>query len=189
MKRIFLILNAMMFILIGTGCNIPQKAVSDESSSTITKSKNDIVLHNNSVEPIEFTQDSAYKPVNFAKQKAMWFAFIDYKTILKGKTEKEFSDEIAKRFKNAKEMGDYFRGKLETLSGKYSLIKEIRGMGLMIGIQLAQEKAVDIKNQLLAKGFLVGNVGSDVVRILPPLIIGKSDIDLFIAALDEVLAA
>ena len=90
---------------------------------------------------------------------------------------------------NAAEMGNYFRSRLETLAGKFSLIKEIRGMGLMIGIQLTQEKAVEIKNRLFAGGFLAGSVGSDVVRILPPLIIGKSDIDLFIAALEEILAA
>lgn len=89
---------------------------------------------------------------------------------------------------NAAEMGAYFRGKLDSLTGKYSLIKEIRGMGLMIGIQLGREKAVEIKNQLFSKGFLTGSVGSDVVRILPPLIITRADIDLFIKSLDEILA-
>ncbi len=87
---------------------------------------------------------------------------------------------------NAANMGDYFRSKLEVLAGKYSLIKEIRGMGLMIGIQLAEEKAVEIKNRLFTKGFLTGSVGSDVVRILPPLVISKSDIDLFMDALEKI---
>lgn len=89
--------------------------------------------------------------------------------------------------KNAADMGDYFRGRLETLAGEYGVIKEIRGAGLMIGIQLAGENAVEIKNQLFQKGFLTGSVGSDVVRILPPLIISRAEIDLFIASLGEIL--
>ncbi len=89
--------------------------------------------------------------------------------------------------KNVADMGDYFRGRLETLAGEYGVIKEIRGMGLMIGIQLAGGNAAEIKNQLFKKGFLTGSVGSDVVRILPPLIIGKAEIDLFITALGEIM--
>lgn len=88
---------------------------------------------------------------------------------------------------NAAKMGEYFKEKLLELSAKYSLIKEIRGMGLMLGIQLSAEKAAEIKNQLFGQGFLVGNVGGDVIRMLPPLIIGKADIDLFIEVLDQIL--
>lgn len=88
---------------------------------------------------------------------------------------------------NAEAMGVYFTGLLKVLSEKYDIISEIRGMGLMIGIQLKTEKAVEVKNKLLEKGFLVGNVGSTVIRLLPPLIIAKQDIDIFIEAFDSVL--
>ena len=88
---------------------------------------------------------------------------------------------------NAAGMGIYIRDRLKTLAGKYSLIKEIRGMGLMIGIQFTEGKAVEIKNQLFGRGFLAGSVGSDIVRILPPLIISKTDINLFIEAFENIL--
>jgi acetylornithine aminotransferase/acetylornithine/N-succinyldiaminopimelate aminotransferase len=91
--------------------------------------------------------------------------------------------------KNAETMGTYFKNRLNKLTEKYSLVKEVRGQGLMIGIQLSSDKAVFLKSKLFKKGFLVGSVGSDVIRLLPPLIVSKKDIDSFVTALDEVLAA
>lgn len=88
---------------------------------------------------------------------------------------------------NAAEIGGYLQNGLKKLSEKVNIISEIRGLGLMIGIQLAEEKAVDIKNGLFRKGFLVGNVGSNVIRLLPPLVVSKQDADLFLTALEEVL--
>jgi acetylornithine aminotransferase/acetylornithine/N-succinyldiaminopimelate aminotransferase len=90
---------------------------------------------------------------------------------------------------NADTMGSYFRGELAKLSEKHSIIGEIRGLGLMIGIQLAQDKAIELKNRLFEKGFLVGSVGTSIIRMLPPLIITKDDIDAFIKVLDEELAS
>lgn len=90
---------------------------------------------------------------------------------------------------NAAETGHYLQDKLKQLSEKFSVISEIRGLGLMIGIQLASDKAVEVKNNLFQKGFLVGSVGTDVIRLLPPLIITKADADAFVAAFTEVLEA
>lgn len=84
---------------------------------------------------------------------------------------------------NAGDVGDYLIKRLQELAVKHNLISEVRGMGLMVGIQLSEEKAVEIKNKLMEKGFLVGSVGSSIIRVLPPLIITKQDIDLFIDAL------
>jgi acetylornithine aminotransferase/acetylornithine/N-succinyldiaminopimelate aminotransferase len=58
----------------------------------------------------------------------------------------------------------------------------------MIGVQLAQDRAVELKSRLFEKGFLIGSVGKAIIRVLPPLIITRDDIDTFIKALDEVLA-
>lgn len=88
---------------------------------------------------------------------------------------------------NAEETGNYLQDKLKKLSEKYSIISEIRGLGLMIGIQLSEDKAQEIKNKLFEKGFLVGNVGSNVIRLLPPLIITRDDADTFITAFEEVI--
>lgn len=89
---------------------------------------------------------------------------------------------------NAADMSIYFQNSLKKTAEKFNIISGIRGIGLMIGIQLSEEIAVQIKNKLFEKGFLVGSVGSSVIRMLPPLIITTAEIDLFTAALEEVLS-
>ncbi len=88
---------------------------------------------------------------------------------------------------NAARMGSYLKEGLLALKDRFSIITEIRGLGLMAGIELGQEKAVEVKNKLFEQGFLVGSVGASVIRLLPPLIIQKEDIDTFIKALEQVL--
>ncbi len=88
---------------------------------------------------------------------------------------------------NARKMGAYLKHKLEDLKAKFPSITEIRGKGLMIGIQLNNSKAASIASGLLGKGYLVGSVGADIIRLLPPLVIEKHDIDGFVEALENVL--
>lgn len=88
---------------------------------------------------------------------------------------------------NAKDMGLYFKSSLEKIAEKLNIVSEIRGVGLMIGIQLNSDKAVEVKNKLFEKGFLVGSVGTNIIRMLPPLILTEADIDLFSTAFEEVL--
>ena len=83
--------------------------------------------------------------------------------------------------------GKYFKDRLEKTAQKHSLISEIRGIGLMIGIQLSENKAPEIKSRLFEKGFLVGNAGSSTIRLLPPLILKAEDVDAFAVAFDEVM--
>lgn len=90
---------------------------------------------------------------------------------------------------NTEEMGVYFKNRLKKTSEKFNIISEVRGIGLMIGIQLTEERALQIKGKLFGKGILVGSVGSSVIRLLPPLIITTADIELFADALEEVLTA
>jgi len=90
--------------------------------------------------------------------------------------------------KNAELMGEYFFKKLKTLSEKYPVIKEVRGKGLMIGIELSSEKAVEIKNSCFNMGYLIGTVGTHILRILPPLIVTEQDIDGMIDVLDKALS-
>ena len=89
---------------------------------------------------------------------------------------------------NAEKMGLYLKSKLKILADKSNMISEIRGMGLMIGIQLKSPKAVEIRSKLMEKGFLIGNVGDSILRLLPPLIVGQQDIDLLAEAFESVLA-
>lgn len=83
------------------------------------------------------------------------------------------------------EKGEYIKSKLVELQEKYNCIKEIRGMGLLIGIQLSKDIKVFI-NKCFEKGLLLITAGSDVVRILPPLNVEKRDIDDAFKILEEV---
>ena len=84
-------------------------------------------------------------------------------------------------------MGKYIIGKLNGLKMNYKVISEIRGSGLMIGIQLNQDLAVEIKNALFEKNILVGSVKTNIIRLLPPLIVQKKHIDKLCEELDEIL--
>lgn len=89
-------------------------------------------------------------------------------------------------YENSAVMGDYFIGQLNSLTEKYGIIKEVRGKGLMIGVELFQPKAVEVKLKCLESGYLIGSVGDNIIRMLPPLIVSKEDIDGFIGALDNI---
>lgn len=89
---------------------------------------------------------------------------------------------------NSAVMGDYFMEKLMGLKEKYPFIKEVRGKGLMIGVELTIPKAADIKVKCLEAGYLIGSVGENIIRMLPPLIITREDIDAFIPVLDDILS-
>ena len=82
--------------------------------------------------------------------------------------------------------GKYFKSKLEGLQAKHKIIKEVRGLGLMLGMELR----FDVHNVILKaldRGILVLDAGRTVVRLLPPLVIEKAQIDKAIAVLDTVL--
>ena len=86
---------------------------------------------------------------------------------------------------NAREMGDYFKNKLISLQQKYSIIKDVRGLGLMLGLLLDRD-GTDIVNTCMERGFLINCIQERVLRFVPPLIIGKVEIDLLINCLDEI---
>jgi len=89
---------------------------------------------------------------------------------------------------NSAVMGDYFMAKLSQLKDKWPFIKEVRGKGLMIGVELTVPKAVEVKKKCLDAGYLIGSVGENIIRMLPPLIITREDIDGFITALDKIMS-
>ena len=79
----------------------------------------------------------------------------------------------------------YFFEKLKFLKSKHSNIKEIRGLGLMVGLELKEE----IKNlvlKCLEKGLVINTPQKNIVRFLPPLNINYSSIDYLIAVLDKI---
>jgi acetylornithine/succinyldiaminopimelate/putrescine aminotransferase len=86
----------------------------------------------------------------------------------------------------ARETGAYFTAALEQLKTRHSRIVEVRGRGLLLGIQL-DGPADDLVSVCLQKGFLINCVQGDTLRFVPPLIIHHEHIDQLIDCLDEVL--
>jgi [amino-group carrier protein]-gamma-(L-lysyl/L-ornithyl)-L-glutamate aminotransferase len=87
---------------------------------------------------------------------------------------------------NSEKMGEFFREGLEKLKEKHSIIREIRGKGLMIGVELKFE-VKDILMNLMKEGILMLYSGRNILRILPPLVISKEDITKVLETLDKVL--
>jgi acetylornithine/LysW-gamma-L-lysine aminotransferase len=85
----------------------------------------------------------------------------------------------------AKTLGEYFLTELRSM--KSPKIREVRGLGLMIGIEL-KEKAGASVQQIIEKGVIVLLAGATVIRLLPPLVITKEEIDQVLNVLKEVLA-
>lgn len=85
----------------------------------------------------------------------------------------------------AAEMGAYIFPKLKALQSP--LIREVRGLGLMIGIEIKQ-KVAPYLTALMERGVLALPAGLTVIRLLPPLVITREQLDRVVAALQEVLA-
>jgi len=87
---------------------------------------------------------------------------------------------------NADKMGKVFREGLEKLKEKHQIIREIRGKGLMIGVELKFE-VKDILMDLIDEGILMLYSGRNILRLLPPLVINQKDIEKVLETLDTVL--
>ncbi|MCK8827479.1 aspartate aminotransferase family protein [Natroniella acetigena] len=89
--------------------------------------------------------------------------------------------------KKVKEVGAYFRERLEQLAVQYDSVVEVRGKGLMIGVEL-KISAKEVVGKLLDGGVLALTAGENVLRFLPPLIITTEDVDQLVKSLDRILA-
>lgn len=87
---------------------------------------------------------------------------------------------------NSEKMGKVFKEGLEKLKEKHTLIREIRGRGLMIGIEMKFE-VKDILMGLIREGVLMLYSGRNILRILPPLVITEEDITKVLHSLDIIL--
>ena len=88
---------------------------------------------------------------------------------------------------NAAQMGKYFMDGLQKYVGADKAIKELRGNGLMIGIEV-NPGYEELRNRLLfEKSIFTGGAGKQIIRLLPPLCVGKAEADRFFSALDELL--
>ena len=83
--------------------------------------------------------------------------------------------------------GEYFRENLRQLQARHACIKEVRGLGLMIGVELDRD-GVPLVTACREKGALINCTQGNILRFLPPLIVSREEIDRFLMILDEVLA-
>ena len=88
---------------------------------------------------------------------------------------------------NAHKVGGYFFERLNDLAEKCGRIAEVRGAGLMIGIEFDDDIAKTAGAKMRDQGYLVGTIGERIFRIVPPLIITKADVEEFVCALGAVL--
>jgi len=91
-----------------------------------------------------------------------------------------------KLLSHAKEMGEYLFLKLNELKNKHAAIKEVRGLGLMAGMELNSEGKI-IAEKCIEKGLLINCTQEKVLRLMPALIVTKKEIDRAIGILESAL--
>ncbi|MDK2786670.1 MAG: acetylornithine/N-succinyldiaminopimelate aminotransferase [Thermotoga sp.] len=101
-------------------------------------------------------------------------------TVMKELTKEGFLDEVDRK-------GRYLLEKLSRMKEKYSAVEDVRGMGLMIGIQFSGVENKNVAMKCFEKGLLVVPAGNNTVRLLPPLTVEYGEIDTALRILEEVL--
>jgi len=87
---------------------------------------------------------------------------------------------------NAASVGQYAKEKLSELKQKHFIIDHVRGIGLMIGVQLTSS-GKEIVEKCLEKGLRINCTNDSVLRFMPPMIVTKKEIDQAVDILDGVL--
>ncbi len=90
---------------------------------------------------------------------------------------------------NVREVGNYLASGLEKLKQKFSFITNVRGRGLLLAMEFNSDIAQPVLLACLDKGLLVNRLKPNTLRFMPPLIIGKSDVDESLGILEQVLAS
>ncbi len=88
---------------------------------------------------------------------------------------------------NAKNVGEYLQNAIKALITQFPIISEVRGLGLLIGVEFSKPIAKKLQNELFLKHYLTGAVGDTILRLAPPLILTKQNADDFIAVLTDLL--
>jgi acetylornithine/N-succinyldiaminopimelate aminotransferase len=100
----------------------------------------------------------------------------------------EFLRVMDEMLAHIQQTGNYFRSRLEWLQAKHSCVREVRGLGLMLGLELdSEERTKAAVTTLLNQGILINRTHETVLRFLPPYIIQAKHVDQLIRALDAAL--
>jgi acetylornithine/N-succinyldiaminopimelate aminotransferase len=87
--------------------------------------------------------------------------------------------------KNCEKVGNYFLSRLEEMKKKFPFVQEVRGRGLILGMELKMEGGPIVK-EMMKRGFLINCTMGNVLRFLPPLIVTEEEVDRLAEALEEV---
>jgi acetylornithine/N-succinyldiaminopimelate aminotransferase len=91
-------------------------------------------------------------------------------------------------FKNIQETGAYFKGQLHNLAAKHESVVDVRGMGLMLAMDMnSADLAKKVVAKMLERRIVINRTSETVLRFLPPYIMGKEHVDLAVSALDNIL--
>jgi acetylornithine/N-succinyldiaminopimelate aminotransferase len=94
-----------------------------------------------------------------------------------------------KMLSHVQKIGGYLIEQLRKLQKKYPAIREVRGMGLMVGVEMeSADLAREVFQQMLMRGTIVNRTDETVIRLLPPFIIKKQHVDTAIRQFEQVLA-
>jgi acetylornithine/N-succinyldiaminopimelate aminotransferase len=100
----------------------------------------------------------------------------------------QFLREEKRLLPHVRKLGEYFRESLEALDRKHKSIQDLRGVGLMLAVELdSSELAKAVTQQLLEEGIIINRTHETVLRFLPPYLIEKKHVDQLIKALDAAL--
>ncbi|OUM94747.1 MAG: acetylornithine aminotransferase [Firmicutes bacterium ZCTH02-B6] len=85
--------------------------------------------------------------------------------------------------------GEHLRWALEDLGRRRGWVREVRGLGLMVGVELEGVTAPRVQAEAQARGLLVNAIGSSILRLLPPLIVSREELDEAVGILEAAMEA
>jgi acetylornithine/N-succinyldiaminopimelate aminotransferase len=88
---------------------------------------------------------------------------------------------------NAADVGAYLIDRLTALKPKFPAVKEVRGRGLLVALELSTENARDILSRLRERGLMANALNARTLRFIPPLIVTRAEVDEAVAILEQVL--
>lgn len=86
------------------------------------------------------------------------------------------------------ETGAYLKSKLEALQAKYDFVQEVRGMGMLLALQMKDDRAAAVIAETVSNGLLLNAVRPNTIRFMPPLTTSQEEVDKAIEILDTALA-
>jgi acetylornithine aminotransferase/acetylornithine/N-succinyldiaminopimelate aminotransferase len=91
---------------------------------------------------------------------------------------------------NIQGVGGFFKSELEGLKAKHECVTDVRGMGLMLGLELnSADLAKQVATQMMERRIIINRTSETVLRFLPPFILERKHVETAISALDELLKA